>query len=324
MALLSVENLRIYYNTPVGQVKAVDGVTFEVREGEVFGIAGESGCGKSTLVHSLILRKPPMVHVGGKAIFKGRDLMTLSEEEARKIRYTELSIIPQYAMNALNPTKKIKDIVWDLAREHGYRDRDEVEKLLRERLAMVKLSPKVADMYPVELSGGMRQRATMVVSTLLNPDLLIADEVTSALDVTTQRVVIELLHHFMEEGIVKSIIFVTHDLALLDKIADRVMILYAGKMAEIGPTEEIINDPAHPYTKLLLESLPKMGIQYKKKKLHGIPGYPISLLNPPSGCRFYTRCPHVMERCKEEEPPVVKVGDDHYAACHLLGGDSSE
>ena len=322
MSLLEVRDLKIYYRTPMGPVKAVDGVSFDVREGEVFGIAGESGCGKSTLVHSLILRKPPMFHAGGKALFKGKDLMGLSEEEARKIRYTELSIIPQYAMNALNPTKKIKDIVWDLAREHGHEDRSEVERLLRERLAMVKLSPKVADMYPVELSGGMRQRATMVVSTLLNPDLLIADEVTSALDVTTQRVVIELLHHFMEEGIVKSIIFVTHDLALLDKIADRTMILYAGKVAEIAPTEEMISNPAHPYTKLLLDSLPKMGVQYKKQKLRGIPGYPISLLNPPSGCRFYTRCPYVMERCKDEEPPLVKVGEEHYAACHLLGGDS--
>ncbi len=322
MSLLEVRDLKIYYRTPMGPVKAVDGVSFDVREGEVFGIAGESGCGKSTLVHSLILRKPPMFHAGGKALFKGKDLMGLSEEEARKIRYTELSIIPQYAMNALNPTKKIKDIIWDLAKEHEHEDRSGVERLLRERLAMVKLSPKVANMYPVELSGGMRQRATMVVSTLLNPDLLIADEVTSALDVTTQRVVIKLLHHFMEEGIVKSIIFVTHDLALLDKIADRTMILYAGKVAEIAPTEEIISNPAHPYTKLLLESLPKMGVQYRKQKLRGIPGYPISLLNPPSGCRFYTRCPYVMDRCKDEEPPLVKVEEEHYAACHLLGGDS--
>ena len=322
MAILKVRDLRIYYSTPFGHVKAVDGVTFDIKEGEVFGIAGESGCGKSTLVHSLILRKPPMVHMGGEAIFKGKDLMKLSEEEARKIRYTELSIIPQYAMNALNPTKKIKDTVWDLARDHGYTDRNEVEKLLRERLAMVKLSPKVADMYPVELSGGMRQRATMVVSTLLNPDLLIADEVTSALDVTTQRVVIELLHHFMEEGIVKSIIFVTHDLALLDKIADRFMVMYAGKMVEIGPTEDVIKSPAHPYTRMLIDSLPRLGVHYKRQKLHSIPGYPISLLNPPKGCRFYTRCPYVMDHCKEEEPPLVKVGEEHYAACHLLGGEN--
>ncbi len=320
--MLTVEDLKIYYATPIGHVKAVDGVSFEVKEGEVFGIAGESGCGKSTLVHSLILRKPPMVHMGGKALFKGQDLMKLSEEEARRIRYTELSIIPQYAMNALNPTKKIKDIVWDLAKEHGYTARRKVEKLLRERLEMVKLSPKVADMYPVELSGGMRQRATMVVSTLLNPDLLIADEVTSALDVTTQRVVIELLNHFIKEEIVKSIIFVTHDLALLNKIADRVMIMYAGKVVEIGPTEEIITDPAHPYTKLLLNSLPRMGVQYKRQKLSGIPGYPISLLNPPKGCRFYTRCPYVVDKCPKEEPKLVKVGKGHYAACHLLGGES--
>ncbi|AMM53330.1 ABC transporter ATP-binding protein [Pyrococcus kukulkanii] len=321
MVLLKVDDLRVYYSTPVGFVKAVDGVSFEVKEGEVFGIAGESGCGKSTLVHSLILRKPPMRHISGEAIFKGRDLMKLSREEARKIQYTELSIIPQYAMNALNPTKKIKDIVWDLAREHGYTDRGEVEKLLRERLAMVKLSPRVADMYPVELSGGMRQRATMVVSTLLNPDLLIADEITSALDVTTQRVVIELLHYFMQEGIVKSIIFVTHDLALLKQIADTVMIMYAGKVVEIGPMEEVINDPAHPYTQMLLNSLPRMGVHYKRQKLYGISGYPISLLNPPKGCRFYTRCPYAMDICPEREPELVRVGEDHYAACHMLGGE---
>lgn len=322
MALLDVRNLRVYYRTPVGYVRAVDGVSFEVGEGEVFGVAGESGCGKSTLVHSLILRKPPMEYKGGSAIFKGRDLMSLPRDELRKIQYSELSIIPQYAMNALNPTKRIKDIVWDLAREHGYADRREVEELLRERLSMVKLSPRVADMYPVELSGGMRQRATMVVSTLLNPDLLIADEITSALDVTTQRVVIELLHHFMQEGIVKSIIFVTHDLALLRQIADRVMVMYAGKVVEIGPMEEVLENPAHPYTQLLLNSLPRMGVHYKRERLSGIPGYPISLLNPPRGCRFYTRCPFAMEDCRDVEPKLVKVGRDHYAACHLLGGES--
>ncbi len=324
MTILDVRDLKIYYITPAGPVKAVDGVSFEIKKGDVFGIAGESGCGKSTLVNALILRKPPMYHAGGEAIFKGKDLMKMNEEEAKKIRYTELSIIPQYSMNALNPTKKIKDIVWDLAKDHGYRDREEVEKLLRERLTMVKLSPKVADMYPVELSGGMRQRATMVVSTLLNPDLLIADEVTSALDVTTQRVVLELLHYFMEEDIVKSIIFVTHDLALLDKIANRTMILYAGKTVEIGPTNEIIRDPSHPYTQLLIESLPRLGIHYKKQKLKSIPGYPISLLNPPKGCRFYTRCPYVMEICPKNEPKLFKVEKDHYAACHLLGGDLNE
>ena len=323
-ALLDVRNLKIYYKTPVGYVKAVDDVSFNVEKGEVFGVAGESGCGKSTLVHSLILRKPPMIHMGGQAIFKGRNLMQLSKEEERRIKYTEISIIPQYAMNALNPTKKIKDIVWDIAREHGYEDRNEVEKLLRERLAMVKLSEKVADMYPVELSGGMRQRVTMVVSTLMNPDLLIADEVTSALDVTTQRVVLELLHYFLEQDIVKSIIFVTHDLALLDKIADRFLVMYAGKVVEMGPTEDLINSPSHPYTTMLVESLPKIGVRYHERKLKGIPGYPISLLNPPEGCRFYTRCPYAMEQCPIIEPPKVEVEEGHIVACHLYGGESDE
>ncbi|WP_457753151.1 ABC transporter ATP-binding protein [Thermococcus sp.] len=318
--MLKVRDLKIYYKTPAGYVKAVDNVSFEVKEGEVFGIAGESGCGKSTLVHSLILKKPPMVHMGGEAIFKGKDLMKLSNEEFRKIRYEEISIIPQYSMNALNPTKKIKDIVWDLAKEHGYTERKEIEEKLKERLEMVKLSEKVADMYPIELSGGMRQRATMVVSTLLNPDLLIADEVTSALDVTTQRVVLELLHYFKENNIIKSLIFVTHDLALLDKIADRIMIMYAGKVVEIGKTEQIVKNPQHPYTKMLLGSLPKLGIHYKQQRLRGIPGYPISLLTPPEGCRFYTRCPYVMDICPKKEPSLIEIENGHYVACHLHGG----
>ena len=321
--LLEVRGLRVYYSTLKGYVRAVDGVSFEVGEGEVFGVAGESGCGKSTLVHSLILRKPPMKHVSGKALLKGKDLMRMTPEEARRIRYTEISIIPQYAMNALNPTKKIKDIVWDLAREHGHKNKEEILELLKERLRMVKLTEEVANMYPVELSGGMRQRATMVVSTLLNPDLLIADEVTSALDVTTQKVVISLLHHFMKKGIVKAMIFVTHDLALLKQIADRVMVMYAGQPVEIGPMEEVINNPAHPYTQLLLNSLPRMGIHYTQTKLKGIPGYPVKLLNPPPGCRFHTRCPLATDKCRKTDPPLVKIGENHYAKCHLYGGEKT-
>ncbi len=318
--MLKVNNLKIYYKTPLGFVKAVDGVSFEVKKGEIFGIAGESGCGKSTLVNSLVLRKPPMVHMGGEAILDGKNIMTLNEKEYRKIRYTKLSIIPQYSLNALNPTKRIKEIVRDLAKEHGYKDREEIENKLRERLKMVGLSEQVANMYPIELSGGMKQRAVMVVSTLLDPKLLIADEITSALDVTNQRIILELLYSFIkEEKIVDSIIFITHDMGLLDKIADRIMIMYAGKVVEIGPTEKIINEPAHPYTQMLLNSLPRLGISYREIKLQEIPGEPPALLKPPSGCRLHPRCPYAMQICKEE-PDMIKIGRNHFVACHMYRG----
>lgn len=319
--MLEVNDLRVYYKIPSGYVKAVDGVSFEVRNGEIFGIAGESGCGKSTLVNSLILRKPPMTHMGGEAILNGKDIMKLDEKEYRKIKYTQISIIPQYSLNALNPTKKIKDIVWDLSREHGYDNREEIENKLRERLGIVGLSEEVANMYPIELSGGMKQRAVMVVSTLLDPKLLIADEITSALDVTNQRIILELLYYFIKrEKIVDSIIFITHDMGLLDKIADRIMIMYAGKIVEIGPTEKIINEPAHPYTQMLLNSLPRLSTKYGEEKLHEIPGEPPALLNPPSGCRLHPRCPYAMELCKEQEPNMIEIEKNHFVSCHLYRG----
>ncbi len=319
--MLRVNDLKVYYKTPSGYIKAVDGVSFEVKKGEIFGIAGESGCGKSTLVNSLILRKPPMIHMGGEALLEGKDIMTLDEKEYRKIRYTKISIIPQYSLNALNPTKKIREIVWDLAKEHGYTDKEEIESKLRERLRMVSLSEQVANMYPIALSGGMKQRVVMVVSTLLDPKILIADEITSALDVTNQRIILELLYYFIkEEKIVDSIIFITHDIGLLDKIADRIMVMYAGKAVEIGPTEKIINKPTHPYTQLLLNSLPRLGINYEKERLQGIPGEPPALLKPPSGCRLHPRCPYATDICTMKEPEMIEIEKSHFVACHMYRG----
>ncbi len=311
MDVMRVEDLRVYYRTLRGSVKAIDGVSFTVRKGEVLGIAGESGCGKSTLVNFFVLPKPPMFHAGGKVFLGDLDITSLSSEELRKVRYERISIIPQYSMDALSPTKRIKVIISDLLEEHG---QGWLEDRIRSRLTMVNLPESVLSMYPVELSGGMRQRATMVVSTLLNPDVLIADEITSALDVSTQKFVIEMLLRFMEEKIVKSMIFITHDLSILYQISDRIMILYAGKVVEIGPTEEIIKRPVHPYTKALLYSLPKMNVRFEKERLRGIPGHPPHLLNPPEGCRFRDRCELASDRCLEE-PPVVKVGEDHFVHC---------
>ncbi len=309
--VLRVEDLRVYYRTLRGDVRAIDGVTFQVREGEVLGIAGESGCGKSTLVNFFVLPKPPMYHAGGKVFLGDLELTSLSKEDLRKIRFEKISIIPQYSMDALSPTKRIRVIMRDLMEEHG---KEYDEGLALERLKMVNLPSKVLDMFPVELSGGMRQRATMVISTLLNPDLLIADEITSALDVSTQKFVIEMLLRFKEEGIVRSMIFITHDLSILYQIADRIMVLYAGKVVEIGPTEEVIKGPVHPYTKALLYSLPEMNVRFTQKRLQGIPGQPPPLLNPPKGCRFKERCPLASEKC-EQDPPLVEVGKDHIALC---------
>jgi len=253
--------------------------------------------------------------LNGLSLFKS-DIKTLE-----KIRMKEISIIPQYALNALNPTRKVRDIVVDIIRSKGYPlSEREVEELLEQRLSMVMLSKRVKDMYPIELSGGMRQRVSLVISTLLNPKLLIADEITSALDVSTQRRILELLQDFMKTGIVKSLIFVTHDLASLYQIADRIMIMYAGKVVELGPIDEIINNPAHPYTRALISSVPKLGASYKTGRLSGLKGHPPSLLNPPTGCRFHPRCPYAARRCVNEEPPMVKVGEEHYVSCWLYAG----
>ncbi len=317
MDVLKVEDLRVYYRAAGGYVRAVDGVSFTVREGEVFGVAGESGCGKSTLVSSLVLLKPPMVHVGGRALFGGTDLFAMSEEERRRIRYRGISIIPQYALDALSPTKKIRDIVLDLTRVHdpGLTEREVLERA-GERLRMVGLTPRVIDMYPVELSGGMRQRAVLVVSTLFNPKLLIADEITSALDVTTQRIVLELLVDFLREGIIGSIVVVTHDIAALYQVADRMMIMYAGKVAEIGPADQVVGEPKHPYTRALISSIPSLGATYRERRLSGLQGSPPNLRSPPPGCRFAPRCPYAAERCREDPPPV-DLGGGHVYYCWL-------
>ncbi|NPA97015.1 MAG: ABC transporter ATP-binding protein [Crenarchaeota archaeon] len=316
--LLTIENLRVYYDSPRGLVKAVDGVSFEVMEGEILGIAGESGCGKSTLIHSLILLKPPMKYAGGKALYSGVNLVAAPPSVMKRIRYREISIIPQYAMNAAPPAKRIRDLVRDLVRSADPdADIEEVFERARERLKLVNLSPRVLDMYPVELSGGMKQRTIMVVSTLLNPKLLLADEITSALDVSTQRVVLELLKDFRDRGIVRSVIFVTHDLASLYQIADRIVVMYAGKVVEIGSADKIIHDPLHPYTKALVSSLPRLGVHYRRQKLSGLAGHPPDLVNPPPGCRFAPRCRYAIAGlCNREEPPTVEV-DGRIVSCWI-------
>ena len=310
---LKVANLRVTYRTLNGDVHAVDGVSFSIEDGEIMGVAGESGCGKSTLGNSLIFMEGRMRHTGGTVELDGQPLPIGDTRAMNRYRMRDISIIPQYAMSALNPTKKIGTLTADLLKSRGVKYQTVADEMKR-RIALVGLPETVPDMYPFELSGGMRQRATMVLSTLLNPSLLIADEVTSALDVSTQRAVGEMLMEFRDLGFVKSMIVITHDLSILAQIADSILVMYAGKLAEKADASTMIDKPLHPYTQLLLGSLPEVGIRYEDAALSGIPGRPPSLIRPPTGCRFRERCPFAFDKCTEE-PPFVELRTGHQVAC---------
>lgn len=310
---LQVENLTVYYQTLRGDVHALESTTFGIADGEIMGLAGESGCGKSTLGNSLILLKPPMRFVGGRAELDNEELPIWDMEKMNNFRFKKISTIPQYAMNAMNPIRKIGKMVSELLKSKKVDFKSTLPELKR-RLDLVELSHDVLNMYPIELSGGMKQRMVMVLSTLMNPSLLIADEITSALDVSTQKAVAEMLVEFRDREFVKSMIVITHDISILYQIADSIMIMYAGKLAEKASTEVIINSPRHPYTKLLISSLPDIGVKYSQKKLTGIAGKPPLLLDPPTGCRFRERCPVAFEKCLNE-PSFIEIEKDHFIAC---------
>jgi peptide/nickel transport system ATP-binding protein len=284
-----------------------------MEDGEIMGLAGESGCGKSTLCNSLMLLEPPMKYVQGDVYLDGERLPIDNRQAMNRYRYKKISVIPQYAMNALNPTRKIGQMTREILKSRHI-DAEAILPELKRRLDLVELSHDVLNMYPIELSGGMKQRMVMVLSTLLDPSLLIADEITSALDVASQKAVAEMLVEFRDRGIVKGLMVITHDISILYQIADSILIMYAGQMAEKASTQTIIHDPRHPYTQLLISSLPKVGVKYSDERLAGIPGTPPLLLNPPVGCRFRDRCPVVFDKCVEE-PPFIEVDRGHSIAC---------
>jgi peptide/nickel transport system ATP-binding protein len=310
---LRVDDLKVYYRTLRGDVQALDGVTFEIADGEIMGLAGESGCGKSTLGKSLIRLDGRMRHVGGSVTLDGKQLPLGDDRAMNAFRFKSVSIVPQYAMSALNPTRKVGRIAEELLESRGIHF-DGVRPELVRRLELVGLSKDVLGMFPIELSGGMKQRTVMVLSTLLNPSLLIADEVTSALDVSSQRAVAEMLVEFRERSYVKSMVFITHDLAILYQAADTILVMYAGRLAEKASSDAVISRPKHPYTQLLVSSLPEVGVRYADRRLEGIPGKPPSLLEPPQGCRFRDRCPLAFAK-SAEQPPFVEVEPGHRVAC---------
>jgi peptide/nickel transport system ATP-binding protein len=310
---LKVDNLTVYYQTLRGNVQALEQASFEVANGEIMGLAGESGCGKTTLSTSLIMLTPPMKHMGGSVLLDDEVMPIADEHKMVDYRFKKVSIIPQYAMSAMNPTRKIGMLTRELI-EAKKVDFNQVLPELKRRLELVELPEKVLNMYPIELSGGMKQRMVMVLSTLLNPSLLIADEITSALDVSTQKAVMEMLGEFRDRKYVKSMMIITHDISVLYQIADSIMVMYAGQLSEKAAAETIIREPRHPYTKMLIAALPKIGVRYSEQVLSGIPGKPPLLLDPPAGCRFRERCPAAFGKCLQA-PPFKEVQKDHFVAC---------
>lgn len=323
--LLELRNIKAYYKLLNGvSIKAVDDVSIDVKENEVLGIAGESGCGKSTLSLVMSLNiNPPLHLVCGEIRMNGKNVLELDKETIRReFKGKYISIVPQGAMNSLNPTQKVKKFIFDVYKEHFPNiSKDEILKIAIERLEILSLPKRILEAYPHQLSGGMKQRTVTVISTLLNPKVLIADEPTSALDVSSQKIVIKMLLDLLKLQIIKSIVFITHELPLLRHIATTVAIMYAGKIVEIGSMEKVIFSPLHPYTKLLLSSVLVPEPDIKKKKVESIPGVPPDLKNPPEGCRFYPRCPlRKSNLCNSHLPPWVEVEKDHKVSCFLYRG----
>ncbi len=318
MALLEVKGLKTYFFTERGVVKAVDGISFEVEKGTTLGLAGESGCGKSTTAYSIIkLVPPPGKIVEGQILLDGKtDIVKMPEPEVRrKVRWKRISMVFQGAMNALNPVYTIGKQICEVLTYHADMTKKEAMERARELMKMVGLEPDIVKRYPHELSGGMKQRAFIAMALALNPDLVICDEPTTALDVVVQAQILNLLKE-LQEKFKMSIIIITHDLGVIAELADYVAIMYAGKIVEKGPAEKIFLDPAHPYTRGLISSVPRLT---KRVEITWIPGLPPDLIKPPPGCRFHPRCKEAMDVCKKEEPPVVKLAPDHEVACWLYG-----
>ena len=319
-AVLRVEDLRVHYHTARGPVRAVEGVGFELRSGERLGLVGESGSGKSTTAMALMrLIRPPGRIEEGRVHLDELELLALSDEEMRKVRFSRISLIPQGVMNSLNPVMRVGAQIADTIEAHEERpDRDALRERVRELLGLVELDPATARMYPHELSGGMKQRVGMAIAVALRPRVIIADEPTSALDVVVQKRVMDTLFRVQKE-LDAAVILVGHDMGLMAQCVDRIGVMYAGRLAEVGPVRGLLEEPLHPYTRLLVDSLPSLE---RRGEFRGIPGLPPSLLEPPPGCPFHPRCPEVMDRCSESVPAleVVAAGDgaaERRAACLL-------
>lgn len=316
MTLLEVKDLKTYYTTLGGVVKAVDKISFEVEKGEVLGLAGESGCGKTTAGLSILRLLPSAGRiVGGQILLEGRNLVTMEEDEYRKLRWKAISMIFQGAMNALNPVHRIENQIAEAIGVHEDSSKDEALERARELLGLVGIDPDRGKEYPHEYSGGMKQRTMIAMSLICNPKLVIADEPTTALDVMVQAQIMELLKRLSDE-LALSMIMITHNLPVLAENCQKIAIMYAGKIMEYADVAPIFDSPLHPYTQGLLQALPS--IKGVSGKLESIPGAPPNLVDPPQGCRFHPRCPYTFDVCRKEEPELLEIEKKRYAACHRL------
>ncbi|MBK8033460.1 MAG: ABC transporter ATP-binding protein [Anaerolineae bacterium] len=317
--VLQVNELTTRYITRFREnVYAVDHVSLKVEEGKSLGIAGESGCGKSTLALSLMgYYFAPLHYTSGEIIVNERNITGMDPDDVRKtILGSEISYIPQAAMNALNPTRRVINFIEDVVRAHNPNiTRSEVYELARERFELLGLPAEVLQKFPVELSGGMKQRTVIATSVILSPKVLVADEPSSALDVTSQKMVIKMVMDLMDKGIIKALVFITHELPLLYNVTDDIMVMYAGQVVEKGTAEEMVFDPIHPYTRALMGSIivPEAGL--RNVKLTAIPGTPPNLKNPPSGCRFADRCRYAMPECRANSIELRDAGNGRAYRC---------
>ncbi len=311
MRILEVEGLKVHYFTSAGTVRAVEDVSFSVEKGEWFTFVGESGSGKSTVAQAIIgLVPPPGRVVGGKIILNGKNLLELSEKELRRVRGKEVSMVFQDPMTSLDPLRKIGDQIIEAMTEHGI-EKEVAKERAAELLESVNIPADRMNYYPHQLSGGQRQRIAIAIATALEPPLLIADEPTTALDVIVQEAIMDLLSELKKRG--TAITFVTHDVSLAFERSDRIAVMYAGRIVEMGDARRLVKGARHPYLKALLESVPDV---YSDREIRAIPGSPPDLRNPPEGCRFHPRCRFARDVCRSKEPELKEVERGHFVACH--------
>ncbi len=312
--LLEVDGLVMHYRTKEGDVSAVEDVTFSLGHGEALGLVGESGCGKTSIAMTLIrLLADNAIIKEGQVLLDGIDIAKLSDEEMRKHRWADISMVFQGAMNAWNPVYKVGDQIMEALEQH-FPNMTETEGRARiaELFELVGLTPAMMDRYPHEFSGGMRQRAIIAMALSCNPKVIIADEPTTALDVIVQDQILKELKK-IQIDLGMSIIYISHDVAVIAEVSDRIGVMYAGKLVELGPTDEVFPRPRHPYTYLLLASTPS--VKGPRRKLAPLKGEPPNLLDPPGGCRFHPRCPFATEICAKDEPPIYDTSPGHQVAC---------
>jgi oligopeptide/dipeptide ABC transporter ATP-binding protein len=314
MTLLEVDTLRAYYYTSSRVVRAVDGVSFSLQPGQSLGIAGESGCGKSTLAFSLMRLLRGGKVVGGSISLDGISLLEMSLREFNRVRWEKMALVPQAAMDALNPVQSVGSQIVEAIRAHRKTSRRDAWKRAETLLEQVDIDPARVHDYPHQLSGGMRQRSIIAMALALDPQLIIADEPTTALDVITQAQVLKLFRRLQRQlGI--AVIFISHDLSTLAQACDRVMIMYAGKVVELADSDKFFAAPLHPYARALLGSFPDI---HSTRATHALRGSPPDLSGPVVGCRFHPRCPEATELCRAEEPQMLPAGRDHEVSCHLV------